>query len=193
MVASLHAPPCSLPLSPSLSLFLSLSLSLPLSLSHDTRDLDSRRCSPYPPQWIKQPLKKNSAFANTMAQRGFYLKPITADIDLDSPTFMGLGGGLQRWTGSPRSPPYFDTVPKGKERAAGLDEFYEVQKPLGNASRKYAASFTSKIPARPDDKGWNDLGPGSYEVNFECMCGGIRTEERRAPSRAFAPHVGGKF
>ena len=103
--------------------------------------------------------------------------------------------GRQRWTNSPRSPPYFDTRPR--VRPPLLDEFYAMSANTlsvnHTSTRRYAAVFHSKLPARPLLKSDSDLGPGSYDVNFDCTCGGIRTEDRPSPSRMFAPRVGGKF
>ena len=156
---------------------------------------------PSQPTWIRVPAKKSPAFANTMSQRGSQFRPCAADLEYDQPAAqlaaVAARKSRQKWTDSPRSAPYFDTRPRHRELMPGLDEFYAMDvNSMGRQAkavpRRYAAVFSSKLPARPLLKSESDLGPGSYNVN-ECTCGGLRVEEPRSPSRVFAPHVGGKY
>ena len=123
------------------------------------------------------------------------------------------GTGGQRWTASPRGPPYFHTpsrpysfgveVPRSASmtlRDDGLDEIYDqtrgtLDEGLRTSGRRYASAFTAGLPRlKPMAKGLPGLGPGSYTLPEDAMCGGVRVlREPFRPTSNFAPRVGGKF
>ena len=146
-----------------------------------------------PLTWVREPTRKTVPFKSGQKQRVSLMKPITADLDFAGDDGLDLGSkastmSRQKWTGSDR------WGPQQRMRARGLDEFYAVEayNSIGSLnSRKYASSFQSKVSrlGTSDAKVNSDLGPGSYDVGGDCLCGGVRTEDPYGPSRAFAPSV----
>jgi len=156
---------------------------------------------PYPSMWSQPTTRASPAFANKVAQRANSSRSIAADLEYDQSNLKlssSMGDGLQKWTASPRDAPYFDTRPRHRELMPGLDEFRAMEfnsmaRHVQSVPRRYAASFSSKLPRTVAPKSDNSLGPGSYDVHLDCACGGIRAEESYSPSRVFAPQVGGRY
>ena len=153
---------------------------------------------------------------------------LSADIDFadsDSRELMNSvygtapGAGGQRWSPTPRGPPFFHTKSRpypglaGEAigRDAGLDMYYDsaattLAARADTTPRRYASAFPPK-EARTGQLGRvipkkdlaSNLGPGTYHSPSRTFgkgvaCGGLKTlDEWDRPSSTFAPRVGGKF
>jgi len=173
---------------------------------------------PIAPNWLRDGSRSSSSFASTRKQREDKAS-FTREIDLmhagnikslhlNSLFSTAPGAGGQRWTGSPRTAPYFHARSRpysfgqdmvATERDVGYDTFYGMESRTmadraKSIPRTYNGTFRSKMPMRGAiGISSNELGPGSYSASEECVCGGIRAEARRGPSSFFAPTVGGKY
>ena len=180
---------------------------------------------PFVREWVSEPKRQQSAFASktqkTQAERPL---TADIDIGDDfgergskkNATAAPGSHGLS-WSKDVRKPPFFHVPfkpypfeggePRGRE--IGLDVFYEVDTvsatPLAlhatmavniqRSQRRYASTFKSKLPARPnpDSRGGSgELGPGSYTLH-RSLRSSIRLLEPDRVSPWAIPYSGGKF
>jgi len=161
--------------------------------------------------WVTDPTRPLSSFACQRPQRSQGRKPITADLDLAHSSQSNDEGALrrlhtaapgtrgQKWTVSPRSPPFFHVKShpysfgshgEPRDRDEGVDQMYDnaqttrtMRNTLDSTQRRFASSFSSRKEPAPHLATPVTLGPGSY--NLPTDTAGIRTYNPYHASSSF--------